>query len=108
MAPIAPDPFVPEVSTPLNVMTVSDETVPCDSVAVTVALVNGEVANARQISLSPACTFVRTTNCHVSPPPVTPVTLVPPKSAATNASSSSLPDDVENDGLVTVVTEVDG
>src|SRR5262245_31562786 len=76
VAPIAPDPLVPEVSAPVNVKMVSDETAGCESVAVTETLVNGVVANARQTSLLPSCTLVRTTNCHVSPPPVMLVTVV--------------------------------
>src|SRR4029077_9975888 len=50
IAPMAPEPFVPEVSTPAKLITVSMDETPGDSVAVTVALVNAEDANARQIS----------------------------------------------------------
>ena len=65
--PIAPEPFVPVGSTPVKLITVIDAKTFCDSVAVTVALVKGEVAKARQISAVPLCVFVRTTNVHVSP-----------------------------------------
>ena len=50
VAPIAPDPFVPEEFTPVKLMTVIDEATLWDSVAVTVTAFNGAVANARQIS----------------------------------------------------------
>jgi hypothetical protein len=76
VAPIAPEPFVPDVSMPSNATTVSDETTLCDRVAFTVALVKGDVANARQISAVPLCALLRTTNDHVSPPPLMPVTEV--------------------------------
>ena len=76
IAPTAPDPLVPEVSAPVKVTTVSADTAACESVAVTDTLVNREGANARQISLLPDCTFVRTANCHVSPAPVMLVTVV--------------------------------
>ena len=76
VAPIAPEPFVPDVSAPMNAMTVIDDITACDSVAVTVTLVSGLGANARQISDVPACVFERTTSTHVSPAPVTLVTVV--------------------------------
>src|SRR5215471_7549261 len=80
-APIAPDPFVPLVSTFEKVTTWIVAPTACDNVAVTCALDNALGENARQISLEPACTFVRPTSAHVRPPPVTPVTLVfvPPR-----------------------------
>src|SRR5712671_179747 len=76
VAPIAPDPFVPDVSTFEKLATVIDDTVGCDSVAVTVTLLSTVGAKARQISLVPDCTFVRPTSAQVRPAPVTPVTVV--------------------------------
>ena len=55
---------------------VIEETMLCDNVAVIVALVRGVVAKARQISEDPLCALVLTTRVQVSPPPVTPVTVV--------------------------------
>jgi hypothetical protein len=76
IAPIAPEPLAPEVSTPLKLITVSEEATLLDRVAVTVTLLKGEGANARQISDVPRCTFVLTTRAHVSPAPITWVTVV--------------------------------
>src|SRR5262245_30472313 len=76
-APIAPDPIVPEVSTPAMLTTVSDAADACASVAVTDTLDSGAAANARQISDTPRCTFVWTTSCHVSPAPLIAVTAFP-------------------------------
>jgi hypothetical protein len=76
VAPIAPDPFVPEVSTPVKLITVIDETTLCDSVAVTVTLLKGDGANARQISDVPLCAFVLTASAQLSPPPLTLATVV--------------------------------
>src|SRR3954470_4936780 len=73
IAPIAPEPFVPDVSTLENVITVRDEITVCDSVAVAVTLVRTFGEKARQISLDPACALVRATRAQVSPAPVTPV-----------------------------------
>src|SRR3954447_12791138 len=77
VAPIAPDPFVPLVSTPLNVTMVIAAATFCESVAVAVAPVSVEGANARQISEPPRLVFVRCTSAHVSPAPLTPVTVIP-------------------------------
>jgi hypothetical protein len=76
VAPIAPDPFVPDVLTPTKLLIVMEETTLCDRVAVTVAALMGDVANARQISESPLCPFDLTTRVQVNPPPVTLVTVV--------------------------------
>src|SRR3982751_6203706 len=76
VAPIAPDPFVPVVSTFLKLTTVIDPAVDCDIVAVTVTPVSVAGANARQISAPPSWTFVRLTRTQVRPAPVTPVTVV--------------------------------
>ena len=53
MVPMAPEPLVPVVSTPVNDMTVIEAATFWESVAVTVTLVSFEVANARQISAVP-------------------------------------------------------
>ena len=47
VAPIAPDPFVPDVSTPIKLRTVTDEAAGCETVAVTDTLPSGAAANAR-------------------------------------------------------------
>ena len=81
VAPMAPEPFVPELSTPVKVITVMEETTLWDSVAVTATLVRGDGAKARQISAVPLWTLVLTTSAQVNPPPATLVTevLVPDK-----------------------------
>jgi hypothetical protein len=76
MAPIAPEPPLPEGSIPLNDITTIDEATLCESVAVTVTLLKGDGANALQISEVPCCTFVRLTSVQVNPPPATLFTLV--------------------------------
>jgi hypothetical protein len=96
------------VFTPLKLITVIDDTALIDRFAVTVTLLNGAAANARHISAVPRCVFVRCTSVHVSPPPVTLVTLlfVPVEvdtSAPTNASSNSLEAVVENAEVTAVV-----
>jgi hypothetical protein len=106
VAPMAPDPLVPEGSAPVNVTTVIDDTTFCDSVAVTVTLVRVDGAKARQISAPPGCALVRFTSAQVKPAPVTPVTVKPPEtpeSAEMNANSNSFGTVVENAGVVTVV-----
>lgn len=92
LAPIAPEPFVPDVSTPVKLSTAMDEATLCERFAVTATPVNAEGAKARQISAVPSCTLLRCTSVHVSPPPDTPFTTVfvdEEPSAATNASSNS-------------------
>ena len=75
--PIAPDPLVPEVSTPANVrMVMEAEGDACENVAVAVALERVDGAKARQISAVPPCAFVRTTIFQVNPAPVTLVTVM--------------------------------
>jgi hypothetical protein len=64
------------VFTPSKLLTVIEETTLWDSVALTVAPLTGEAANARQISESPLCPFDLTTRFQVNPPPVTFVTVV--------------------------------
>jgi hypothetical protein len=110
LLPIAPEPLVPEASTPEKLITVREDTTLCDKVAVTVAPVNGEAAKARQISAVPLCTFVRCTRTQVNPPPDTPLTVVlgdEELSAETKASKSSLPDVVLNEGLLMLVPAED-
>src|SRR5205085_440231 len=58
VAPIAPEPFEPEISTPEKVTTVTEATTLWERVAVTVIFVRGEGAKARQISEVPFCPFV--------------------------------------------------
>ena len=52
IAPMAPKPFVPEVSTPVKLITVIEETTRCDSVAVTVTALKGR---PRRLARSPQC-----------------------------------------------------
>ena len=108
VAPIAPDPFVPEVSTPAKLMTSIDETTFCERVAVTKTLLSGFGANARQISAVPSCVFVRSTKFQVNPAVVILVTvaLADNASVPTSAKISSFPAEVENALLVTVVAAV--
>jgi len=106
-APIAPDPLVPVESAPVKLTTVIDAAAGWASVAVTVTLLRAPAANARQISAVPRCAFVLTTNCHASPPPVTPVTVFPAltSSAPTNARTNSFAACVENAAVVSVVSD---
>jgi hypothetical protein len=73
---MAPEPFVPEVSVPVKVITVIEDATLCDSVAVTFTWLKGEVANARQISAVPAWVLVLLTSVQVNPAPVRLVTVV--------------------------------
>jgi hypothetical protein len=105
VAPMAPDPFVPDASTPAKLMTVMEADTLCESVAVTVTLPKGEGANARQISDVPRWPLVLSTNTQVRPPPANVVTVVLGAielSAATNANSNSLLETVENAGVLIV------
>jgi hypothetical protein len=106
---MAPEPFVPEVSTPVKLITVIEETTLCDSVAVTVTAFNGEAEKARQISAVPGWTLVLSTRTQVSPAPATLITVVLDEetlSAEINASNSSLPEVVEKAGVLIVVLAV--
>ena len=76
VAPMAPEPFVPVVSTPAKLITVIEEITLYESVAVTETLLSGTVAKALQISALPLCALVRTTSAQVRPPPETAVTVV--------------------------------
>jgi hypothetical protein len=86
-------------------MTVRDDNTLCDKVAFTEMLLNGDVANALQISAVPSCALLLTTSVHVKPPPVMLVTVAfaLEPSDATNANSSSFAALVENAELITVV-----
>lgn len=110
LAPIAPDPLVPEVSTPAKLTTVIDDVTLCERWAVTLIPVSGEGAKARQISAVPSCTLLRCTRVQVSPPPETPFTTTleemeyrPP--LATKASSNSFDFVVEKVAVVTLDVE---
>jgi len=109
VAPMAPEPPVPEVLAPVKVTTVSEPELEADRVAVTVALVSTAGANARHTSAVPSCVLVRLTSVQVRLPPVMPVTVVlapePELSAATNASNSSLAAEVVK-AAVTIVLEL--
>jgi len=76
VAPIAPEPPLPDVSTPVKVITVIDDTTLCESVAVTFTGPKAEVANARQISAVPASELVLLTRVQLNPAPITLVTVV--------------------------------
>jgi hypothetical protein len=107
--PIAPEPLVPVVSTPLKLTIVIDAATLCDRVAVTVAEEITPGANARQISVVPSCEFVRLTSAQLTPAPLTPVTVIPDEfaSVAINASNNSLPDLVENPAEVMLLAALD-
>ena len=105
VAPIAPEPPLPEVFTPAKVTTVMEAATLCDKLAFTETLLRVVGAKARQISAVPNCALVRLTNDQVRLAPVTPVTVTPEEVAsdATNASSNSLALDVEKVGEVMLV-----
>jgi len=107
VAPIAPEPPVPVVSTPLIVTTVMDAATLWERVAVTEALVRTAGAKARQISAVPSCVLVRLTSDQVRLPPVTPVTVMPAvmASAEMNASSNSFAAAVVKVGDAMVVAD---
>jgi len=86
----------------VKLITVIEEPTLPDRVAVTETLVNGVVAKARQISAGPNCALALTTSTQVSPAPVTFITVPVLSSLEIKASNSSLPDVVENAGVVTV------
>jgi hypothetical protein len=76
IAPIAPDPLVPDGSAPVKLTTVKEETTFWDRVAVTETPLRIEGANARHISEEPLCALVLTTSAHVNPAPETLWTVV--------------------------------
>jgi hypothetical protein len=103
---MATEPFVPEVLTPLKVITVRDEATFCESVAVTVTPLNGADENALQISAVPDWTFVLWTRTQISQAPAILVTVVLGEetlSAEINARRSSLFEVVEKASVLTVV-----
>jgi hypothetical protein len=53
VAPMAPEPLVPVVSTPVKVITVIEESTACDNVALTEIALKGTTEKARQISAVP-------------------------------------------------------
>jgi hypothetical protein len=79
----------------------------CDSVAWTVAFTSVVPAKALQTSAVPNWALVRRTKAHVSPPPETPLTMIPDDFASVEmkASSSSLAEVVEKEGEVTPALE---
>jgi hypothetical protein len=106
VAPIAPDPLVPEVSTPVKLTTVIDDNTDCENVAVTVTLLSAVGAKARQISAVPCWVFVLCTNTQVRLAPATLFTVVVaavPFPLEIKASSNSFVADVENDAVARVV-----
>jgi len=106
VAPIAPEPPVPEVSMPVKLITVMDDDTFSDNEAVTLAPLRVVAENARQISAVPRCVLERNTSVHVSPPPLTLLTLalLPPPEASVeiNARSNSLAALVENVAVFTL------
>src|SRR5258708_10521542 len=93
VAPIAPEPLVPEVFTPAKLITVREELTLCDSVAVTVTLPRDVGAKARHISAVPLFPLARPSRAHMRPPPESPATVLflpPRKSIAMNASKRLL------------------
>jgi hypothetical protein len=100
---MAPDPFVPDVSTPMKLTTVMDMS-PLPELALTEIRLMGEAAKARQTSAVPVWLLVLLTSVHVSRFPLeTPAMVelepVAPGAAATNANSNSLLALVENTGV---------
>ena len=109
-APMAPEPFVPEVSTPAKLMTVIEDVTFCERVAVTDTVLSGIGAKARQISAVPFCVRVLLTSTQVRPAPemLFTLVLVPNlQSAATRARSNSFPLLVEKAGEVTLELALD-
>lgn len=109
VAPIAPDPLVPVVSTPVKLTTAMDDCTVCEKVAVTVIFVSAVGAKARHISAVPCCVFVRCTSTHVRLPPVTLFTVVVaavPFPLEINASNNSFVAEVENAAVARVVPVV--
>ena len=93
VAPMPPDPLLPEVFAPVKATTVIDAATCCDRATVTLAPLKGDGATARQTSAVPRCWLSRRTSVQVRPPPLTCWTVVlgdVTSSPATNARSSSL------------------
>lgn len=93
VAPMPPEPLVPEVFAPVKATTVIDAATGCDKVAVTLALLSEDRATARQTSAVPCRWLSRRTSVQVRPPPLICCTVVfgdVTPSLAINARSSSL------------------
>lgn len=106
VAPIAPDPLVPVVSTPVKLTTVMDDKTDCENVAVTVAFVRTAGAKARHISDVPNCVLVLCTSTQVRLPPAMLFTtglVVVLRPLETNASNNSLAEAVEKAAVARVV-----
>src|ERR1700704_2819031 len=106
VAPIAPDPLVPVVSTPVKLTTVMEDKTDCENVAVTVVFVSTAGAKARQISEVPSCVLVLCTSTQVRLPPAMLFTtgFVPVlRPLETNASNNSLAEAVEKAAVARVV-----
>lgn len=108
VAPMAPEPPDPDVSTPVKVTTVMEAGTLRASLATTETFVTVAGANARQISAVPSCALVRLTSDHVKPAPVTLVTVILDAlaSVAIKASSNSFALAVEKLGDVMLEPEV--
>jgi hypothetical protein len=76
VAPIAPEPPVPDALTPVKLRMVTEEITLCDNVAVTVTLLSVVGAKARQTSEVPRCPLVRAAKAQVNPAPETLLTVV--------------------------------
>ena len=108
--PIAPDPFVPELSTFWKLRIVIELAAAYESVAFTLAFVNPEAEKALQISAVPGWEFDLLTSVQLSPAPETAVIWLPEPdgpSAAINANNSSLPADEVNMGEEIVELEAE-
>jgi hypothetical protein len=100
---MAPEPLLPDGSTPEKDIKVIEEVTGADRVAFTDTLRRGVCEKARQISAVPSCVRVPTIRAHVKPAPETPFTVVSilePFPAAIKASNSSPFEVVENFGEV--------
>ena len=107
VAPMAPEPLVPELSAPVKVRIVIDAATLWDKLALTVTRERVDGANARHISAVPNCTFVRCTRAQLRPAPVTALTRMPEEfaSVAMNASTNWFGERVEKSGLVMLEPE---
>ena len=106
--PIAPDPFVPEVSLPAKVIIViAAAGEDCEKLAVTETFDRIDGAKALQISAVPPCTSVRTTGFQFKPAPVTPLTVILDWTASLEISAriSSLLVTVEKTPLLIVMDD---
>jgi len=100
---MAPEPLLPDGSTPEKDIKVIEEVTGADRVAFTDTLRRGVCEKARQISAVPFCVRVPTIRAHVKPAPeklFTVVSISEPFPAAIKASNSSPFEVVENFGEV--------